>query len=209
MGLGHFWYTNFWVPDPFPPFLILPAEGRGTVARDTGGLSAHVYRHFHLPTSFFRLAVTPGVGGRQDTATLEQFTSNLTKLAEEGQLDPVVGRAKQIERVIQILNRRSKNNPCLVGLPGVGKTAIAEGLAQRISDGDVPRDLQTKQVWSLDMGAIVAGTQYRGQFEERLKKVVDEVLPDALLMLRNARRVPSTSPPNAPVLPTNFDPSPD
>jgi ATP-dependent Clp protease ATP-binding subunit ClpC len=115
-----------------------------------------------------------GVGGRQDTATLEQFTSNLTKLAEEGQLDPVVGRAKQIERVIQILNRRSKNNPCLVGLPGVGKTAIAEGLAQRISDGDVPRDLQTKQVWSLDMGAIVAGTQYRGQFEERLKKVVDE-----------------------------------
>mmetsp|Transcript_88408 Transcript_88408/g.153471 ORF Transcript_88408/g.153471 Transcript_88408/m.153471 type:complete len:974 (-) Transcript_88408:40-2961(-) len=124
-----------------------------------------------------------GVGGKKDMSTMEQFTTNLTKLAEDGKLDPVVGRELQIERVTQILNRRSKNNPCLIGLPGVGKTAIAEGLAQRIADGKVPPSLQTAQVWSMDMGALVAGTQYRGQFEERLKKVIDEATKNENVIL--------------------------
>jgi len=123
------------------------------------------------------------VGGRKENTTLEQFTIDLTKLAEEGKRDPVVGREAQIDRVLQILNRRTKNNPCLVGLPGVGKTAIAEGLALRIAEGRVPRDLQTKRVWSLDMGALIAGTQYRGQFEERLKKVIDEAMKSKTVIL--------------------------
>eukprot|EP00475_Leptophrys_vorax_P031498 TRINITY_DN4770_c0_g1_i1.p1 TRINITY_DN4770_c0_g1~~TRINITY_DN4770_c0_g1_i1.p1 ORF type:complete len:750 (+),score=102.90 TRINITY_DN4770_c0_g1_i1:220-2250(+) len=107
--------------------------------------------------------------------TLEEYGTNLTKLAEEGKLDPVVGRAAQIERVTQILGRRTKNNPCLVGEPGVGKTAIAEGLAQRIASGDVPETLEGKKVVTLDMGLLVAGTKYRGEFEERLKKLMDEI----------------------------------
>jgi ATP-dependent Clp protease ATP-binding subunit ClpC len=107
--------------------------------------------------------------------TLEEYGTNLTKLAEEGKLDPVVGRQDQIERVTQILGRRTKNNPCLIGEPGVGKTAIAEGLAQRISNGDVPETIEGKKVITLDMGLLVAGTKYRGEFEERLKKLMEEI----------------------------------
>ncbi|GAB2214181.1 hypothetical protein Drorol1_Dr00018521 [Drosera rotundifolia] len=107
--------------------------------------------------------------------TLEEYGTNLTKLAEEGKLDPVVGRQEQIERVTQILGRRTKNNPCLIGEPGVGKTAIAEGLAQRIATGDVPETIEGKKVITLDMGLLVAGTKYRGEFEERLKKLMEEV----------------------------------
>ncbi|MCK9222756.1 MAG: ATP-dependent Clp protease ATP-binding subunit [Limnochordia bacterium] len=109
------------------------------------------------------------------TPTLDQFGRDLTEQAEEGKLDPVIGREKEIERVMQILSRRTKNNPCLIGEPGVGKTAIAEGLAQRIVDGDVPELLLNKRVVTLDLGAMVAGSKFRGEFEERLKKVIDEI----------------------------------
>lgn len=106
---------------------------------------------------------------------MDQLATDLTALAEEGKLDPVIGRSKEIERVIQILARRTKNNPALIGEPGVGKTAIVEGLAQRIVEGDVPALLLDKRVLQLDVGSMVAGTMYRGQFEERLKRVIDEL----------------------------------
>ncbi|MDD4043206.1 MAG: ATP-dependent Clp protease ATP-binding subunit [Anaerolineaceae bacterium] len=109
------------------------------------------------------------------TPLVDQLATDLTALAEEGKLDPVIGRNKEIERVIQILARRTKNNPALIGEPGVGKTAIVEGLAQRIVEGDVPALLLNKRVLQLDVGSIVAGTMYRGQFEERLKRVIDEL----------------------------------
>jgi ATP-dependent Clp protease ATP-binding subunit ClpC len=116
-----------------------------------------------------------GSGGRTKTPTLDEFGSNLTQMAVDGKLDPVVGRQKEIERVIQILGRRTKNNPVLIGEPGVGKTAIAEGLAQRIATGDIPDILEDKRVVTLDIGLLVAGTKYRGEFEERLKKIMDEI----------------------------------
>ncbi|MGB3699714.1 MAG: ATP-dependent Clp protease ATP-binding subunit [Anaerolineales bacterium] len=112
---------------------------------------------------------------QQKTPLIDQLAIDLTTLAEEGKLDPVVGRIMEIERVIQILARRTKNNPALVGEPGVGKTAIVEGLAQRILEGDVPAPLLNKRVLQLDVGSLVAGTMYRGQFEERLKRVIDEL----------------------------------
>ncbi len=106
---------------------------------------------------------------------VDQLATDLTVMAEEGKLDPVIGRQMEIERVIQILARRTKNNPALTGEPGVGKTAIVEGLAQRIVDGDVPAPLLGKQLLQLDVGSLVAGTMYRGQFEERLKRVIQEL----------------------------------
>ena len=116
-------------------------------------------------------------------ATLEEFGTNLTKQATEGKLDPVVGRDREVERAIQILIRRTKNNPVLIGEPGVGKTAIAEGLAQRIVEGDVPELLKERQVISLDMGLLVAGTKFRGEFEERLKAIVNEVKEKGTIIL--------------------------
>ena len=116
---------------------------------------------------------------------LEGYCQNLTGKAREGKLDPVIGRAEEIERVVQILNRRQKNNPCLIGEPGVGKTAIAEGLAQRIVKGEVPYKLRDKEVYLLDLTALVAGTQFRGQFEQRMKGLIDEVkrLGNIILMI--------------------------
>jgi len=118
----------------------------------------------------------PRSGGKEaKTPLVDQLATDLTTLAEEGRLDPVIGRETEIERVIQILARRTKNNPALIGEPGVGKTAIVEGLAQRIVDGDVPAPLMNKRLLQLDVGSLVAGTMYRGQFEERLKRVIDEL----------------------------------
>ena len=116
---------------------------------------------------------------------LENYCISLTQKAKDGKLDPVIGRAQEIERVVQILNRRQKNNPCLIGEPGVGKTAIAEGLAQRIANGDVPFKLREKEVYLLDLTALVAGTQFRGQFESRMKGLIDEVkrLGNIILMI--------------------------
>ena len=123
---------------------------------------------------------TASTGGRERTvgtgsAILDQFGRNLTRLAKESKLDPVIGRNTEIERVMQILSRRTKNNPVLIGEPGVGKTAIVEGLAQKIVSGDVPKTLDQKQIYTLDLSALVAGSRYRGDFEERLKKVLKEI----------------------------------
>ena len=116
----------------------------------------------------------PGQGG-QGSMVLDQFGRNLTQLARDAKLDPVIGRAKEIERVMQVLSRRTKNNPVLIGEPGVGKTAVVEGLAQNIVQGEVPETLKGKQIYTLDLGALVAGSRYRGDFEERLKKVLKEI----------------------------------
>lgn len=116
-----------------------------------------------------------GFGSYNSTNTLNQFGTDLTKLAKEGKLDPVIGREDEIERVIQILSRRTKNNPCLIGEPGVGKTAVVEGLAQKIIDEDVPEMLKNKRVVSVDISSMVAGAKYRGDFEERIKKSLNEV----------------------------------
>src|SRR6188474_1324987 len=113
--------------------------------------------------------------GKKSSKLLDQFGRNLTKLAEEGKLDPVIGRETEIERIMQILSRRTKNNPVLLGEPGVGKTAVVEGLAARINKGEVPELLKNKQIYTLDLAALVAGSKYRGEFEERLKKVMKEI----------------------------------
>ncbi len=117
----------------------------------------------------------PAEGQPSTSLVLDQFGRNLTQAAREGKLDPVIGREKEIERVMQVLSRRTKNNPVLIGEPGVGKTAVVEGLAQAIIKGDIPETLKDKQLYSLDLGALVAGSRYRGDFEERLKKVLKEI----------------------------------
>ncbi|MEV0136888.1 ATP-dependent Clp protease ATP-binding subunit, partial [Dactylosporangium sp. NPDC050688] len=117
----------------------------------------------------------PGEAAPSTSLVLDQFGRNLTQAAREGKLDPVIGREKEIERVMQVLSRRTKNNPVLIGEPGVGKTAVVEGLSQRIIKGEVPETLKDKQLYTLDLGALVAGSRYRGDFEERLKKVLKEI----------------------------------
>ena len=154
--------------------------------REGEGVAARVLENLGVDLSKVRSQIIRSLGDNTDVAagnnttrsktpTLEEFGTNLTQKAIDGKLDPVVGRAKEIERVIQILGRRTKNNPVLIGEPGVGKTAIAEGLAQRIANRDIPDTLDDKRVVALDIGLLIAGTKYRGEFEERLKKIMDEV----------------------------------
>jgi ATP-dependent Clp protease ATP-binding subunit ClpC len=160
--------------------LGLIREGEGVAARVLENLGVDLSK---VRTQVIRMlgetaevgAGAGASGGRNKTPTLDEFGVNLTQLASDNKLDPVVGRQKEVERVIQILGRRTKNNPVLIGEPGVGKTAIAEGLAQRIAADDVPDILEEKRVVTLDVGLLVAGTKYRGEFEERLKKIMDEI----------------------------------
>lgn len=160
--------------------LGLIREGEGVAARVLENLGVDLTK---VRTQVVRMLgetseVTAGAGsskGSAKTATLDEFGTNLTQLASESKLDPVVGRHSEIDRVIQILGRRTKNNPVLIGEPGVGKTAIAEGLAQRIQQGNIPDILEEKRVLTLDIGLLVAGTKYRGEFEERLKKIMEEI----------------------------------
>jgi ATP-dependent Clp protease ATP-binding subunit ClpC len=156
--------------------------------REGEGVAAQVLANMGIDLKRARKEVIQLLGGEEGTArpggeeknspqtpTVDTFGRDLTKLAREGKLDPVIGRDKEIERVIQVLSRRTKNNPCLIGEPGVGKTAIAEGLAQRIMEGNVPEILRGKRVVTIELAAVVAGTKYRGEFEERLRKLMQEL----------------------------------
>ena len=163
--------------------LVREGEGIASGVLESLGVSLEKVRHQVIATLGQQHpaqaeAVPSAAGGKQPsskTPTLDQLGVNLTAMSKAGQLDPVIGREKEIERVIQILSRRTKNNPALIGEPGVGKTAIAEGLATRIVKGDVPETLQGKRLLTLDIGSLVAGTKYRGEFEERLKKIIEEL----------------------------------
>ncbi len=162
--------------------LGLVRESEGVAARILNDLDAdadrirqEVMRVLSGPTRRGQKTEGAAPGGKKGSKVLEQFGRNLTKYAEEDKLDPVVGRQTEIERVMQILSRRTKNNPVLIGEPGVGKTAVVEGLAKRIAEHDVPELLKDKQIFTLDLGALVAGSKYRGEFEERLKKVMKEI----------------------------------
>src|SRR5438876_445561 len=158
--------------------LGLIREGEGVAARVLMELG--VDRKKVREETLKLLGGAPSASGQEkeekvETPALNQFGRDLTQFAREGKLDPVIGRDSEIERVVQVLTRRKKNNPVLIGEPGVGKTAIAEGLAQRIVEGKVPEILKDRRIVTLDLAAVVAGTKYRGQFEERLKAVMNEI----------------------------------
>src|SRR3954471_16786002 len=159
--------------------LGLVREGEGIAAGVLESLGVNLERVRAETTRILSQSMPQGqhTGARTPTRTptVDQLGMDLTAAARAGKLDPVIGRGKEIERVIQILSRRTKNNPALIGEPGVGKTAIVEGLAQRIATGDVPETLMGKRLLTLDIGSLVAGTKYRGEFEERLKKIIEEV----------------------------------
>ncbi|MBA3071200.1 MAG: AAA family ATPase, partial [Nitrospirae bacterium] len=151
-------------------------EDEGIAGRTLRSLGANLLAARQLAINFSMRPQTHTVRERRSaTPALDEFGRDLTQLAKEGKLDPVIGREDEIERVLQILGRRIKNNPVIIGEPGVGKTAIVEGLAQKIVLGDVPENLFGKRIVSLDLGALIAGTKYRGQFEERLKFVMKEI----------------------------------
>ncbi len=158
--------------------LGLIREGEGIAAKVLGNLGVELKRArvqvIHLLGGDAG-GLSPAYERSSKTPTVDTFGKDLTKMAREGKLDPVIGRDVEIERVIQVLSRRTKNNPCLIGEPGVGKTAIVEGLAQRIINSDIPETLKEKRVVTLELSAVVAGTKYRGEFEERLRKLIDEL----------------------------------
>ena len=159
--------------------LALISEGEGLALRLLGEMGINVRDLYSVISSNIRQQSGSTAGAQKEskstTPTLENFGTDFTKAAKEGKFDPVIGRNEEIERVVQTLSRRTKNNPCLIGEPGVGKTAVAEGLAQRIVSGDIPEVLKGKRVFCLDLSSMVAGAKYRGEFEERLKKAIDEV----------------------------------
>jgi ATP-dependent Clp protease ATP-binding subunit ClpC len=157
--------------------LVREGEGIAAGVLESLGVNLDKVRHQVIHVLSQSTSVSPAQETKRPskTPTLDQLGINLTEAARSGKLDPVIGREKEIERVIQILSRRTKNNPALIGEPGVGKTAIAEGLAHRIVSGDVPETLADKRVLTLDIGSLVAGTKYRGEFEERLKKIIEEL----------------------------------
>lgn len=158
--------------------LGLIREGEGIAAKVLGNLGVDLKRA-RVQVMHLLGGDAQGMSGNYEkaskTPTVDTFGKDLTRMAREGKLDPVIGRDKEIERVIQVLSRRTKNNPCLIGEPGVGKTAIVEGLAQRITTADIPETLKEKRVVTLELSAVVAGTKYRGEFEERLRKLIDEL----------------------------------
>jgi ATP-dependent Clp protease ATP-binding subunit ClpC len=157
--------------------LVREGEGIAAGVLESLGVNLDKVRHQVIHVLSQSTSVSPAQESKRPskTPTLDQLGINLTELARAGKLDPVIGREKEIERVIQILGRKTKNNPALIGEPGVGKTAIAEALAHRIVAGDVPETLTDKRVLTLDIGSLVAGTKYRGEFEERLKKIIEEL----------------------------------
>ncbi|HET7521619.1 MAG TPA: ATP-dependent Clp protease ATP-binding subunit [Candidatus Limnocylindria bacterium] len=157
--------------------LVREGEGIAAGVLESLGVNLDKVRHqvIHVLSQSTSVSPTQESKRPSKTPTLDQLGINLTDLARAGKLDPVIGREKEIERVIQILGRKTKNNPALIGEPGVGKTAIAEALAHRIVSGDVPETLSDKRVLTLDIGSLVAGTKYRGEFEERLKKIIEEL----------------------------------
>jgi len=159
--------------------LLALFESKSTVSKmlkDQGVTKAKLEESIHTLRKGEKIT---SASAEQNYNALEKYAKNLNQLAQEGKLDPVIGRDEEIRRLLQILSRRTKNNPLLVGEPGTGKTAIAEGLAHRIIEGDVPENLKTKQIFALDMGALIAGAKYKGEFEERLKSVIKEVTQSA------------------------------
>lgn len=126
------------------------------------------------PEDIFAQNTPPKKGKESSTPALDFFGVDITEEARDGKIDPIIGRDTEIERLISVLNRKTKNNPCLVGEPGVGKTAVVEGLARRIAHGDVPLAMRDKKIITIDLSSVVAGTKYRGEFESRLKQIIDE-----------------------------------